>query len=47
MSKDTVAWISIMLVLIAVVLAVLRQYYAAWGVIGVNVALLVYAVRKR
>ena len=47
MSKDTVAWVSIVMVIVAVTLAVLRHNYVAWGVMAVDVALLAYAIRKK
>ncbi|MGI8907518.1 MAG: hypothetical protein ACR2IE_13630 [Candidatus Sumerlaeaceae bacterium] len=47
MDKNTVAWISIVLVIIALLLAFFQHYYAAWGVVAVDVGLLIYAIRKK
>jgi hypothetical protein len=47
MNRDTAGWISIALVLVALVLAVLRHYYIAWAVIAVEVVLLTIAIRQK
>lgn len=46
MNRDAAGWISLVLVLVALILAFLGHYYIAWGVIAVEVVLLTYAIRK-
>jgi hypothetical protein len=47
MNRDAAGWISLALVLIALILAFLRHYYIAWAVIALEVALLTYAMRTK
>lgn len=47
MNRDLAGWISLVLILIALILAFLRHYWIAWAVIALEVALLTYAMRKK
>jgi hypothetical protein len=47
MDRNTVAWISLVLVIIVLVLAFMRHYYIAWSVVALDVALLAIALRRK
>ena len=47
MSKDSLAWVTIILLIVAVVLGVMQNYTAAWIVIAIGVALILFAKLKK